>query len=135
MAKATQNFKLFNLMKAGGTVSKEVIAQELGVDLVSVPVYIHELKKQFKAEIESVRDGRKVVGYKLLDKNLDVPQFRKNSSGNAPVKKPVVPLDGDGSVPVLDADADITENTDRDLNDLSDMLGIGNGGRGHGSDE
>ena len=61
MAKATQNFRLYQLMKSGGTVSKEVIAETLSVALVSVPVYIHELKKQFKAEILSVRDLRVTV--------------------------------------------------------------------------
>ena len=142
MAKSTQNFRLFQLMKSGGIVSKEVIAETLGVALVSVPVYIHELKKQFKAEIVSVRNGRKVTGYKLVDKEIAVPEFRKNNAEVHPVKTKKVKntvvkgdseLANDGSVPVLDKDAEITQVGEREFADIRESLGVGTG-HGFGND-
>lgn len=127
MAKATQNYRLFQLMKAGETISKELIAKELNVKLVSVPVYIHGLKKQFKAEIVSVYEGRKVVGYKLADKDINIPQFRKNSNEvteKAPKKVKTPLVNEDGSVPVLDADAEITHVSEREFADVRESLGI-----------
>ena len=87
MAKSTQNFRLLQLLKASETVSKETVAKELGVALASVPVYIHGLKKTFKAEISTVKDGREVIAYKLVNKDIVVPEFRKNTAGVAPVAK------------------------------------------------
>jgi predicted ArsR family transcriptional regulator len=125
VAKNTQNFVLFQLLKSGGTVSKDIIAETLGVKLMSVPVYIHELKNQFKVKIVSVRNGRKVIGYKLIDTDSKVPQFRKNSievPKAIPAKTVVV--SEDGSVPVLDKDAEITQVSDREFADVRESLGL-----------
>lgn len=145
MSNSTQSYRLFQLLKAGDVVSKEVIAETLGVVLVSVPVYIHELKSQFKAEIKGVREGRKVIGYKLLSTDLDVPQYRRNSIHipdsqkvkkpkktavveSAPVEAVTAPVVDDGSVPVLDKDAEITQYNDRELSDVRESLGLGSFG-------
>ena len=130
MSNATQSFRLFQLLKAGETVSKDVIAKELGIVLMSVPVYIHELKKQHKAEVISVRNGRKVVGYKLVSKDVAVPQYRKNSilfdKPAKVVKTKTAPvINDDGSVAVLDADAEITQIGEREFHDIADSLGVG----------
>ena len=122
-------------MKSGETISKEKIAKVLGVKLISVPVYIHELKSQFKAKILSVREGRKVVGYKLdtkESKNIKVPQFRRNAVSAMPAKKPVtannvVQVSDDGSIPVLDKDAEITRVSDREFADIRSSLGVDSG--------
>jgi predicted ArsR family transcriptional regulator len=126
VAKNTQNFVLFQLLKAGGTVSKDVIAETLGVKLMSVPVYIHELKNQFKVKIVSVRNGRKVIGYKLVETDAKVPQFRKNSIEvpKAVIKSSAVEVADDGSIPVLDKDAEITQISDREFADVRDSLGL-----------
>ena len=134
MAKATQNYKLHEMMKSGEIISKEHIAKTLKVKMISVPVYIHELKAQFKAKIKSVREGRKVTGYQLVlekGKSLDIPQFRKNS---VELQKPVIKkigvvtniaeTDGDGSVPVIDKDAEITQVSDREFDDIRSSLGV-----------
>jgi biotin operon repressor len=128
---ATQSHILFQLMKAGDVVSKETISKTLGIVLMSVPVYIHELKKQFKAEVLSVRDGRKVIGYKLVSKNITVPQHRKNSIlVEKPVKvaKPKTSVSEDGELPTLDKDAEITQIGEREFADIADSLGVSNGG-------
>ena len=135
MAKQTQNFRLFNLLKSASTVSKEQIAKELGVKINSVPVYIHELKKLHKAEIETVRKGREVIAYKLVTKNLKVPEHRKNAAGVAPKKvaKVVSTATEDGSVPIPDADLDVAQIGEREFADIRSALGV-DLGRGHGSD-
>jgi biotin operon repressor len=134
---STQSFRLFSLLKAGNVVGKETIAKELEIALMSVPVYIHELKKNFKADIQSVREGRNVVGYKLLNKNLKIPEFRKNSATYQPkpekavkVKKGIVSENGE--LPTLDPNTEITQITEREFADISDSLGIG--GIGHSWD-
>ena len=138
MKNATQSYVLFQLMKAGDVVSKEVISKELGIVLMSVPVYIHELKKQFKAEVLSVRNGRKVIGYKLVSKNIAVPQHRKNSIlVDKPAKvaksKNTVMVSEDGELPTLDKDAEITQIGEREFADIADSLGVSHGS-GHSFD-
>ena len=142
MSNFTQSYLLFQILKSGSTVSKETIAEELGVVLVSVPVYIHQFKNQFKAEIVAVRAGRKVTGYQLTNaEDLNVPQYRRNSllipeNQNKPKKsrqKKVVeqvatPVVSDGSVPVIDKDAEITQYNEREFGDIRESLGIGFGG-------
>lgn len=142
MSNFTQSYRLFQILKSGSTVSKETIAEELGVVLVSVPVYIHQFKNQFKAEIVAVRAGHKVTGYQLTNaEDLNVPQYRRNSllipeNQNKPKKsrqKKVVeqvatPVVNDGSVPVIDKDAEITQYNEREFGDIRESLGIGFGG-------
>jgi hypothetical protein len=125
MAHATQNYRLFQLLKASTTCKKEVIAKELNVGLVSVPVYIHELKRLFKADIESVRVGRHVVAYRLKNKDIEVPQFRKGHTHK--VKKTVTAT---STTPVVDKDSDITKVSDREFADIRSSLGIDYGRTG-----
>lgn len=88
MRKPTQTFRLFQLLKADKQVSVETIAKTLGINYYSVSVYIHEMKAQFKADIKSVRNGRKVVAYQLLNgAKIKVPEFRKGSLGEVPQPK------------------------------------------------
>lgn len=135
MAKYTQNYKLYEVMKSGEILSKEKIAEILEVKLISVPVYIHELKAQFKAQITSVREGRKVVGYKMDPDApaITVPQYRRNSSEDVQTKKTVSANNSsyqsdDGSLPLLDKDALMV--TERDVADLHEMLAITPNNRG-----
>jgi len=140
--KATVNYRLYNLLKSATTLNKEVIAKEFGIKPVSVPVYIHEFKKAIKtAVIENIMDGRKVIAYKLITKDLKVPQYRKNAAGAVPTKAKM-PRKGatastaivleDGSVPVLDTD---TGNvSEREFADIRSSLGIGSGSVGHTAD-
>ncbi len=137
MANATQNFRLISLLKAGDKVSKETIAKTLGVSDVSVPVYIHELKRLFKANIESVYNGRRVVAYKLINRDIVVPQFRRNNSTPTPTKKSLVKVEAkvdDGSVPVPDKDLEIAEITDREFSDIRSSLGVSSFGSRGSSD-
>jgi len=120
--KLTQNFRLFTLLQSGEVVSKETIKSTLGISENSVPVYIFELRDKFNADVESVREGRKVVAYKLKNK-IKVPQHRSN---NAQYEKPVTdtkPVQ-DGSVAILDSENEPQSISDREMADLRDQLAI-----------
>jgi len=102
MSNSTQAHNLYNLLVAAGTtgVTRADIAVHLGVSEGSVPVYIFGLKKFFSAEIDNIKDGRKVVAYKLTNaSDIEVPShrlYRRNDNGavvlsnpNTSVTKPV----------------------------------------------
>jgi biotin operon repressor len=133
MSKQTQYFKLFMLLKgAPNGISKEELGIAMSVSAVSVPVYIFELKKQFKCEIESVRKGKQVVAYKLVNGDkVKVPEHRRGSL--QPVAKLAVkaaPLTGEAALEA-DSEHDITRVGDREMADIRSSLGIGSfGGRG-----
>jgi len=139
---ATQSHNLFQLLKSGETVSKDKIASTLGIKIMSVPVYIFSLKKQFKAEIVAIRNGKKVTGYKLANsEDITVPQLRKNSAvfekpkkiknvakSETPAEVVKTMINEDGSVPTLEPDAEVTKFSEKEYSDLADSLGIGFGG-------
>ena len=139
MSKVTQNYKLIELLKAAADpVSKQDVAKLLGVAETSVPVYIHDLKKNLKADIGTVKKGRVVTHYVLNNKNLKVNPHRKNAVGVAPkakVKKPTEAVSVDtGEVAVLDKELDIAVVSDREMSDIRDSLGVGSGfGGGFGN--
>ena len=145
MSKNVQAFTLFNTLKAAGKkgVSKVEIAKVLGVKESSVPVYIFNMKKAYKAKFEVIKKGRQIIAYKLANvEDLEIPQLRKNAKGVAPVTKAVskkasvkktkavkpskvkIAKVVDGEVPVLDADMEITEITDGEFNDIKSSLGL-----------
>jgi len=144
MSKNVQAFTLFNTLKAAGKkgVSKVEIAKVLGVKESSVPVYIFNMKKAYKAKFEVVKKGRQIVAYKLANvDDIKIPQLRKNAKGvvksvTKAVKKKasktvkgvksakVVAPVSTGEVPVLDADMEITEITDSEFNDIRSSLGL-----------
>jgi biotin operon repressor len=124
--KVTQNYKLATLLQSGEVVSVEKIIETLEISKVSVAVYIFDLRKKFKADIENVKDGTKVIAYRLKNK-IDVPQYRTNNSQveKKPVVKDevkVVESTVDGSVPILDKEAGALD--DRSMADLHDQLGL-----------
>jgi ribosome-associated protein YbcJ (S4-like RNA binding protein) len=124
--KSTQYFKLHQLLKASASCTKEMVAKELGVDIKSVPVYIHALKHKFRAEIVNVKDGRKVIAYKLVNSDkISVPKFRSNaSSGLVRTAKTAKTVISDGSVAIPDKDLEIAKIDDRTMSDIHSSLGI-----------
>ncbi len=127
-AKVTQRFKLYELLSTGEPVEVQVIAETLGIERTSVPVYINAMKKLYKAEIESVfvehptgngnRKVRRVTHYKLVNA-IKVPKHRTNTS-HVEATEP-----DDGSVvPTIDPDNDLTKISDAEMSDITDSLGI-----------
>lgn len=66
MANVTKKMvQLFNLMKSGKDVQFEKIVQTLDCKPVSAMVVICQLRRDVGAEIETIREGRKVLAYRL----------------------------------------------------------------------
>lgn len=142
---ATKYFVLFSLLKSSkGAVAPEVCAKELGFAVGSVAPYMWSLRKKFGADIEVVKNGRSVVGYKLLNvaevEAVITPKRRGAATTVAKTAKPTKTktvvqkvvtktkktkiVSEDGSVPTLDADLEISEITDGELNDIKSQLGL-----------
>jgi hypothetical protein len=151
MSKSTKYFTLFSALRAGGDkgVSPEALQKATGFNQGALAVYIHALRHKFNAQIESVRSGRTVVAYRLTNAEeaaAVILPTRKKRVVKAKVKlSPAKPrtsikvnkppsilrtaaaktgLVEDGSVPVLDADLDITEIGMSELDDIRQSLGI-----------
>lgn len=97
MAKITKYFELFSVLKSGADagVSPAAIAKSLRFAENSVPVYIHALRHKFGADIQSVRDGRKVVAYKLMNiKEVEdsISPNRKPRTTKTKIVEPVKPV-------------------------------------------
>jgi|688.fasta_scaffold42061_5 hypothetical protein len=139
-----QGYMLFSLLKAAGSkgVTRSEAAKALGVRESSVPVYFYGLRTLYGAEIEVQKNGRKVIGYTLLNpnectigengrrgtkaakpskskpmKSVTVKTVKANASKKAAAVSAVTPI--------LDSDLEISEIDDAELNDLKASLGIG----------
>jgi hypothetical protein len=126
-AKVTQYFRIWTLLQTKEPVTIDAIQNLLGVKRQSIPIYIHELKKFFGAEIESIRDGNKVVAYKRLN-DVKVPEYRRNNGQYVPkAADPAVTTvsTGDGSAPILDKDNDLVVMDEKTMADTIESLGLG----------
>lgn len=150
MAKSTKYFDLFSALRAGGDkgVSPEALQKATGFNQGALAVYIHALRHQFGAVIESVRNGRSVVAYRLTNADeVKITAARKprvvtKTKKAAPKKQARVGVPGriikpavrtahivkttkveDGSIPVID-DLDICEIGANELDDIRHSLGI-----------
>lgn len=130
----------------GNYLTKEEIASVMGISAISVAPYVCELKQRHRCEFEQRRTGRVVDGWVLTNPtkalSLRPNQSAKGSNAvvaKAPVKaakkktvavkatKTVVkrtPNADAFDIPTLDRDLDITEVTDRELDDLKAQLGL-----------
>jgi len=58
---------LFTMMQSGKPVDVESMIKTLNVKQGSIMCLISALRNDFGAEVETVRDGRKVLSYQLLN--------------------------------------------------------------------
>lgn len=139
MSNATQAHSLYNLFTASPnkTVSRDDIAKHLEVSEGSVPVYIFALRKFFKADIENIKEGRKVVAYRLVNSDtIKVPShrvYRRNENGQVVLEKPAeanVPAKAgvvkfkDGDVEILDKDLEMAQMGESEFADIKASLGL-----------
>jgi hypothetical protein len=145
MSKSTKYFDLFSALKAGGDkgVSPAALQKATGFNQGALAVYIHALRHQFGAVIESVRNGRTVTAYRLTNADeVTITAARKPRTVKAKAVKKTAPKKArtnsimrtatvtkttkvdDGSIPVLDADLDIAEIGASELDDIRHSLGI-----------
>ena len=100
MAKVRAFQKILNILvdADGGAVTKDYILKELEGEIAAYRLssYIWDIKHYAKVEVESIRDGRKVVGYR-------VPVAAPVASSDEPAPTPEIP---EGATPVAsEADA------------------------------
>lgn len=139
---AHQGYMLFSLLKAAGKkgLSRSEAAKALGVRESSVPVYFYGLRTLYGAEIEVQKQGRKVVGYTLLNPNeCTITENGRRGTKTTKVKAKSKPMKSvsvktvkatkaavvKDSTPILDSDLEISEIDETELNDLKASLGIG----------
>lgn len=146
MSKSTKYFELFSALKAGGDkgVSPAALQKATGFNQGALAVYIHALRHQFGAVIESVRNGRTVTAYRLTNADaVAITAARKPRTVKAKAKtaakksaamrtvkvvKTTQAVSGrnthNGIVAVPDPDLDITEIGASELDDIRHSLGI-----------
>ncbi len=132
--KVTQNYKLFSLLESGELVTIKQVAEGLDITEKSIPVYIHELRNKFKAEIETVRNGKQAIGYKLSNASKikkNIPMYRVGNSIFVKPEKKVeeeeAPVVETAIAPVLEdqEESKYTHYSEPEINDLKDSLGLG----------
>lgn len=121
-AKVTQYFRIWTLLQPKEPVSIDAIQTLLGVKRQSIPIYIHELKKFFGAEIESIKEGLKVVAYKRLN-DAKVPEYRRNNGQYVPKKTATVTTEGDATA-IIDKDNDLAVVGEKEMADLRESLAL-----------
>lgn len=134
MPKVTQFYTLFKFLENGQPKTVDEIKDLLGVHYYSVAIYISEMKRVYKAEIESIRDGRRVTAYKLTNaSDIDVPMYRTNNA--IYVKKEKIKQDQPNNVESqskeseelhveFNEDSELRGFDDRELLDTYSSLGI-----------
>jgi hypothetical protein len=134
MAKNVQCFTLIEALRAAGNkgLSAPEIANILGVKENSAAVYVCDLKKLYKAEIGTHKEGRKVLAYYLVNDKYEVPKdgrrsgpvIRKSAVVRKPEPKAKVAESSESAI--LDRDLDIAAISDREFGDIRSSLGLGN---------
>lgn len=129
---------VYEMMKDGKSCNFSKMVKALNCSEVTAMVHICALRRDFNAQIETERDGRKVVAYKLTNAADIAPRMVLKSATKTKTKAPKVikttkvarvaktvssKAVDDGSVATLD-DLSITEVDDRELADLKSQLGI-----------
>jgi biotin operon repressor len=140
---STKYFDLFSALKAGGVkgVSPAALTKALKFSASSLAVYVHALRHKFGANIESVRNGRTVVTYRLLnvaemESKISPNRKPRTSKKKATVAKSVQTVSKTAKTathtrkskknviaPVVD-DMSVVEINDSDLSDIKSQLGI-----------
>jgi hypothetical protein len=131
--------QVYEMLKDGKPFEFDKMVSTLACSPTTAMVFICILRRDFGADIETERDGRKVTAYRLTNadalasKMVIAPKASKTVKTKAPkviatkvakvtVAKTKSVID-DGSIPVID-DLSVTEIDDRELSDLKQQLGL-----------
>jgi L-ascorbate metabolism protein UlaG (beta-lactamase superfamily) len=129
--------QVYEMLKDGKPFSFDKMVSTLACSPTTAMVFICILRRDFGAEIETERDGRKVTAYILTNadviasKMVIAPKATKVAKTKAPkvvatkVSTKVAKTSAveDGSVATID-DLSVTEIDDRELDDLKLQLGL-----------
>ena len=146
---SVQELTVYEMLKSGKPTLFVDIVKAVGVKEITVMTYICALRQIWGGEVETIRNGGKVESYQLNNAG-DLAQYMVLKGSGAVTKtakvakvakkkaakvnkvavaktKTVVtrkPKADDFDVPTLDSDLDISEVTDRELDDLKMQLGL-----------
>jgi hypothetical protein len=133
--------EVYEMLKDGKPMKFDNLVKRLGCKPVTAMVLVCALRRDCNAEIETIRDGRKVESYQLTNaaaiaskmvtkgkaKVAKTPKAVKSpkvvTKTKTVVSRKVSKVD-DGSVPTLDADLEVSEVSDAELADLRNQLGL-----------
>jgi L-ascorbate metabolism protein UlaG (beta-lactamase superfamily) len=129
--------QVYEMLKDGKPFSFDKMVSTLSCSPTTAMVFICILRRDFGAEIETERDGRKVTAYILTNadaiasKMVIAPKATKVAKTKAPkvvatkvsTKVAKTSAVDDGSVATLE-DLSVTEIDDRELDDLKLQLGL-----------
>jgi hypothetical protein len=140
--KNTQLKNLTNILAAAGAkgLSPSEISSALRISLASAPVYVFGLKQKCKAEIDTIKEGKRVVAYVLknpdsvvdhsdgrrsrtVTKKMTVKKLATKTVAKTAVKAAVVKE----KPQILDKDLDIGIS-EREFSDIRSSLGLGSFG-------
>jgi hypothetical protein len=130
--------EVYEMMKDGKPMNFDALVKRLGCKPVTAMVLVCALRRDCNAEIETIRDGRKVESYQLTNAaDIATKMVSTKATKTKAVKTPKVKAtktktvvsrkaakDDEFDVPTLDADLDITEVSDAELADLRNQLGL-----------
>jgi hypothetical protein len=130
--------EVYEMMKDGKPMNFDTLVKRLGCKPVTAMVLVCALRRDCNAEIETIRDGRKVESYQLTNaadiatkmvstkvtktKAVKTPKVKATKTKTVVSRKAA--KDDEFDVPTLDADLDITEVSDAELADLRNQLGL-----------
>jgi hypothetical protein len=140
MANPTRKMiEVYEMMKDGKPMKFDNLVKRLGCKPVTAMVLVCALRRDCNAEIETIRDGRKVESYQLTNaadiatkmvstkatktKAVKTPKVKATKTKTVVSRKAV--KEDEFDVPTLDADLSISEVSDAELADLRNQLGLG----------
>ena len=128
--------EVYEMMKDGAPIKFDDLVTRLGCKPVTAMVLICALRS-FKAEIDTIRDGRKVESYQLTNaadiattmastktKTKAVKTAKVKTSKMSSVVSRKAAKNDEFGVPTIDPDLDVTEVSEAELADLRNQLGL-----------
>jgi len=122
---------LYTLMQSGKPVSVDIMIKTLDVKQGSIMCLISALRNDFGAEIETVRDGRKVLSYQLMNADkVKIPTKVKAVKAPKAAKVAVVKTKTTVARKAAKSDADVPTldvqeiDSDAELASLKAELGL-----------
>ena len=137
--------EVYEMLKDGKPLKFDTLVSRLGCKPVTAMVLLCALRRDYGADLETIRNGRKAEAYRLgnaaaiANKMVSKSKTPKAAKAAKPVKaqKVVVSktkttvskksktVDVNDGVPTIDSDFDVSEVTDAELADLKNQLGLG----------
>lgn len=140
MANPTRKMiEVYEMMKDGKPMKFDNLVKRLGCKPVTAMVLVCALRRDCNAEIETIRDGRKVESYQLTNAAAIASKMVSTKSTKTKTKAVKTPKvvaktksvvsrkvvkDNEFDVPTLDADLEVSEVSDAELADLRNQLGL-----------